>query len=85
MKDKTKLLVVVLFVVIVILLGIILYALVLKPVISGYVIRTQNEGYQYAILQIMQQAAQCQQVPLTFGNQTINLVAVECLQQPQQS
>lgn len=36
-------------------------------------------GYQQAIVQLIQQAATCQQVPVTFQNQTINMVAVECL------
>lgn len=36
-------------------------------------------GYQQAIIQLMQQAATCQQVPVTFQNQTINMIAVECL------
>lgn len=37
-------------------------------------------GYEQAILQVAQQVATCQQVPLQVGNQTINVVAVECLQ-----
>jgi hypothetical protein len=40
-----------------------------------------NQGAEYAIIQIAQNAATCQQVPLTIENQTINLIAVECLQQ----
>ncbi len=38
-------------------------------------------GYQQAIMQLVQQAATCQAVPVTFQNQTINMVAVECFQQ----
>ncbi|MBS3076733.1 hypothetical protein J4233_00510 [Candidatus Pacearchaeota archaeon] len=38
-------------------------------------------GYQQAVVQLMQQLATCQQVPLYAGNDTINAVAVECLQQ----
>lgn len=38
-------------------------------------------GYEQAIGQLYQSAVTCQQVPLTLNNQTINLVAVECLQQ----
>jgi len=38
-------------------------------------------GYEQAIIQIMQQAVTCQQVPLTIRNQTINIIAVGCLQQ----
>lgn len=37
-------------------------------------------GAQQTILTIAQQAAQCQQVPLIVGNQTVTLFAVECLQ-----
>lgn len=36
-------------------------------------------GYQQAIVQLIQQAATCQAVPVTFQNQTINMIAVECL------
>lgn len=35
-------------------------------------------GYEQAITQLYNGASQCQQVPLTYNNQTINLVAVEC-------
>jgi len=38
-------------------------------------------GYEQAILQVMQQASTCQPVPLFADNVTINMVAVECLQQ----
>ena len=38
-------------------------------------------GYEQAITQLVQQAATCQAVPINFQNQTINMVAVECLQQ----
>jgi hypothetical protein len=37
-------------------------------------------GYQQAIVQIVQQAVTCQEVPLIVQNQTINMIAVECLQ-----
>jgi hypothetical protein len=39
-------------------------------------------GYSQAILQVAQNAATCKEVPLTVENQTINLIAVACLQQP---
>ena len=41
----------------------------------------QQSGYEQAVLQLMQQAATCQAVPLYAGNTTIEVVAVECLQQ----
>ncbi len=37
-------------------------------------------GYQQAVVDIATLAAQCQTVPLQVGNQTINMIAVECLQ-----
>jgi len=40
-------------------------------------------GYEQAISQLFQSAGACQQVPLTYNNQTINIIAVECLQQAQ--
>lgn len=40
-----------------------------------------RQGYEQAIVQVAQEVAKCQQVPLTIQNQTINIIAVECLQQ----
>ncbi|MBN2422622.1 hypothetical protein JXB41_05315 [Candidatus Woesearchaeota archaeon] len=40
-------------------------------------------GYEQAVLQIMQQAATCQAVPIRVQNTTLNMIAVECLQQMQ--
>lgn len=37
-------------------------------------------GYEQAVIQLVQQASTCQQVPVNVENQTINLIAVECLQ-----
>ncbi len=37
-------------------------------------------GFEQGIIQIIQQASTCQQVPLIMGNQTINIIAVDCLQ-----
>lgn len=82
-EERSRLLIGILVFIIIILVGIVLYTFAIRPAISGYIVRTQTQGYQYAIFQIMQQAAQCQPVPLIFGNQTINVIAVECLQQSQ--
>ena len=40
-----------------------------------------QDGYSQAIIQIVEQAVTCEQIPLTIGNQTINLIAVDCLKQ----
>ena len=69
--------------IVVVLAGVVVYTLGVKPAISGYVVDAQNQGIEFAVLSIMQQAATCQTVPLTFENQTINMIAVECLQQAQ--
>ncbi|MGC9309527.1 MAG: hypothetical protein ACP5D2_02410 [Candidatus Nanoarchaeia archaeon] len=37
-------------------------------------------GYQQAVIQLYQQASTCQQVPIQYENQTLNIVAVKCLQ-----
>jgi len=36
-------------------------------------------GYQQAIIDIVQRAVMCQQVPLRIGNETINIIAVDCI------
>jgi len=84
-EDKSKILIAVLALLVLVLGTVVAYSFAVKPVINGYATNAQNQGVQYAVLSIMQEAAKCQQVPLTFGNQTINIVAVECLQNAQQT
>ena len=43
-----------------------------------------QDGYQYAVAQLMQQAATCNPVPLFMNNVSMNIIAVECLQQAQE-
>jgi len=84
MANKTKITIAVLIAVIVVLASIVIYNFGVKRAISGYVVSKQQEGYEYAIVNIAQVATQCQPVPLTIGQdeegnpQRINLVAVEC-------
>lgn len=87
-QDKNKIIILSLIVVVAILLGIIAYIFFVSPAINGLVVQGQNLGAQQIILAIAQQAATCQTVPLTVGDQTVILVATnclpsECLQQPQ--
>lgn len=42
----------------------------------------QEAGYELAIIQIMQQAATCNTVPLTYNETTLTMFAAECLEQP---
>ncbi len=84
MTNRINVLVAILILIIVILAGIVLYAFVIKPRISGYNVEKQTEGVEAALSVIVQRAASCQAVPLTYKNQTVTLVAIECLQQPRQ-
>ncbi len=77
-KDKIK---IILFVVVVLLILFIIGMFVVKPAIQNYNDKMINSGIQYAIISIIQQAITCNTVPLTFENQTINMIAIECLQQ----
>jgi hypothetical protein len=78
-RNKTVWVMGILILLIVILVGIVSYVYVLKPVVNGYTISAQNQGVEFAVVSIMQQASSCQQVPLTFGDQTMNIIAVGCL------
>jgi len=86
MIEKNDKLVKILIAVIAVLLVVVLYAFVISPKINGYVVSGQNQGIQYAIMNIAQQASSCQPVPLNLGqdengqNQTMNLIAAECFQ-----
>ena len=43
-----------------------------------------QDGYEQGIIQVAQQALTCQEVPLRIENQTISLIAVDCLTAPTQ-
>jgi len=79
-KNKRDWLILILIIAVVVLLSVLAYLFLIKPALSGLVIQGQNQ----AIVAIFQQAATCNAIPLTLGNQTLNLVAYECLQQQTQ-
>lgn len=82
-KDKRDKLILALVLVIAVLLIVLVFVFLIKPALNGMVIQGQGQGYNYALQQLFALASppQCQQVPITIENQTINLIAVECLQQ----
>ena len=80
-KDKKDKVILALVVVILLLLGVVGYIFLIRPAISGFAIQSQNEGVQYAVLSIAQQAATCKTVSLPVGNQTMDIIWVKCLQQ----
>jgi len=41
-------------------------------------------GYEQAVVQLINELVSCQPIPLFANNQTINVIAVECLQQAPQ-
>ncbi|MEK6897951.1 MAG: hypothetical protein AABX28_01185 [Nanoarchaeota archaeon] len=86
MRDnKSGIVIVVLISLVLVLGGLVAYSFLVKPAITGYAVNAQTQGVQYAIYSIMKEAAKCQSVPLTFGNQTMNIIAIECLQNQQQT
>jgi hypothetical protein len=79
-KDRSQILFIVLVALVMILGSVVLYTFVIKPVITGYAVETRNQGVEYALVSIVQAAANCQQIPFNMGNQTVTLVALECFQ-----
>lgn len=82
-KDKRDKVILVLIVVIVLLAGFLSYLFLIRPALSGLVAQGQSQGVEYAITYLAQQLIECPStgVPLTYQNQTMNLVALECYQQ----
>jgi len=82
-KDKKNIIILSLVLIIVLLSLFLVYIFLLRPALNGLVVRGQNQGVQYAVYAIAQQASGCNIVPLFIGNstnnQTINMVAVDCL------
>ena len=83
MANNPRLLITVLIAVIVVMGGVLLYAFFIKPQFTGFTTQKQVEGYQFAIADIIRVVSQCQTFPIPIGEQTITLIALECLQQPQ--
>lgn len=84
MANRTKVVIVFLVLIIVLLGGILAFTFFIKPKVTGYTTQRQIEGAQILYLDIVRTVTQCQSYPLPVGNQTLHLVALECLQQPPQ-
>jgi hypothetical protein len=80
-KDKRDKLVLALIVVIVLLMAVLGYLFLIKPAISGFAVSNKQQGIDYAVLAIAQQASTCKTVSLPVGNQTMDIIWVKCLQQ----
>ena len=74
MVNRTNVLITVLVLVIVILAGVMLYAFVVQPKISGYTVEKQSVGVQIAVNYILAQLQQNGFVQIQVGNQSLILV-----------
>ena len=74
MADKKKVLITILVAVIVILAAVIVYAFLISPGITGYVVDKQSEGVQIAIASIVAQIQQNGFAQIPVGNETLILV-----------
>ena len=84
MGRKTNLAVLVLAILLVLAVGYITYDkfMIWKQQKDVSIFQTGAQyGYEQAISQLFQQVSSCQQVPIMYNNQTVNIVAVECLSQ----
>ncbi len=73
-KDNTKLALRALILLVVFLSVLVLYAFVLKPMINGYVVSSQNQGVEYAIVTIVNEIQQKGFIEIPVGNETLILV-----------
>lgn len=78
-RDKKDILILVLGIVAVILALILIYVFLIQPTITGMVSEYYYAGQSDTIYSIVEYVKTCQQLPLTFNNETINIVAVECI------
>ena len=80
MKDKRDVLIWILALVVVALLIVLAYIFLVKPALNGLVVEGYYTGQSEAVSSIIQYVKTCQQLPLTYGNETVNIVAVNCIQ-----
>ncbi len=82
MANKNVVIAILVFLV-VILVGVMGYAFVIKPAISGYVVAKQTEGVKIAVNAILAQIQQNGFVAIPVGNQTLYLAPFNPQQAPQ--
>lgn len=64
----------------IIIILVLIYLFVIRPAINQMAVNTYNQGIQYALISMMQEAMECKEIPLTNSNNvTITLFAKECL------
>ena len=85
MRKKERLIFGILILISLILLGLVLYFIVV-PSITGNAISSQQtpnteyqDGYNAAVIQLLNEASTCAQVSVYAGNESMNLIWVDCL------
>ncbi len=73
-KDKAKVLVTVLTLLVVVLGMLVVYAFVLRPAMSGYIVKSQNDGAMALISYMVSQIQQQGYTQIPVGNQTLVLI-----------
>lgn len=81
MASRSGVVIGVLLLIIVVLAIFLVYTFAVRPAVTGYLVNAQDRGIEFAVVSIMQQATTCQTVPLTYGNQTIDLVWTKCVEE----
>ncbi|MCK9567993.1 hypothetical protein M0R72_03495 [Candidatus Pacearchaeota archaeon] len=79
-KDKRDVLILILGLIVVALLLVLIYVFLVQPALNGLMVEGYYLGQEEAVSSIIEYAKTCQQLPLTYGNETINIIAVECIQ-----
>ncbi|MBW2980916.1 hypothetical protein KY360_05865 [Candidatus Woesearchaeota archaeon] len=85
--DKQKLTLMILAVLLVLAIGYIaldMYMGVKQRQQMGIFQQGMRAGYEQAIKQLMEKAPACQPIPVYAGNQTVEFIAVDCLQLAQE-
>lgn len=84
MGNQTRLVIVIIVMAILLIgaIAYIVYGFYQQKQLQSQMVAYQNglqAGYEQAVYQLIQQAVTCQQVPIRVGNQSLNIIAVDCL------
>ena len=75
--EKEKIKTIIIYILIITLIIGLVYYFIFPKIVQKYA----QAGYSQAVAEIFQVANNCQRVPLTMNNETIELFAIKCLSQ----
>ena len=81
-RDKQKIVIIVLMFLLILAVGYIAFDKFKERKLQeqmGIYQQGAQYGYEQAIIQVVQQAVTCNEVPLRVENETVNMIAVDCL------